>query len=68
LTPRASTPTRGSSSHRLAVAEDHLLSKGAHEGRRLQHYCAPLIAAEAGRKKLLELFNSGRIHDSVMHR
>jgi CPA1 family monovalent cation:H+ antiporter len=27
-----------------------------------------LIAVEAGRKKLLELVNSGRIHDIVMHR
>ncbi|HWX31385.1 MAG TPA: hypothetical protein VNZ53_28605 [Steroidobacteraceae bacterium] len=54
--------------HRLAVAEDHVLAKGSHEERRLQHYRAVLIAVEAGRKKLLELFNSGRIHDIVMHR
>jgi hypothetical protein len=54
--------------HRLAVAEDHALAKGSHEEQRLQHYRAVLIAVVAGRKKLLELFNSGRIHDSVMHR
>jgi CPA1 family monovalent cation:H+ antiporter len=54
--------------HRLAIAEDHVLAKGPHEERRLQHYRAILIAVEAGRNKLLELFNSGRIHDSVMHR
>lgn len=54
--------------HRLAMAEDHVLAKGSHEERRLQHYRAVLIAVEAGRSKLLELFNSGRIHDSVMHR
>jgi hypothetical protein len=41
---------------------------GSHEERRLQHYRAVLIAVEAGRKKLLELVNSGRIHDIVMHR
>ncbi|UFX43912.1 Na+/H+ antiporter [Bradyrhizobium sp. 41S5] len=54
--------------HRLAVAEDHALAKGVHEERRLQHYRAVLIAVEAGRNRLLELFNAGRIHDSVMHR
>lgn len=54
--------------HRLAVAEDHVLAKGPHGERRLQHYRAVLIAVEAGRSKLLELFNAGRIHDSVMHR
>jgi Na+/H+ antiporter len=54
--------------HRLAVAEDHVLAKGSHEERRLQHYRAVLIAVEAGRKKLLDLFNTGQIHDSVMHR
>lgn len=54
--------------HRLAVAEDHALAQGSHETSRLQHYRAILVAVQAGRNKLLELFNSGRIHDSVMHR
>ncbi|WP_426419645.1 Na+/H+ antiporter [Bradyrhizobium genosp. A] len=54
--------------HRLAIAEDHVLAKRPHEERRLQHYRAILIAVGAGRNRLLELFNSGRIHDSVMHR
>ena len=45
-----------------------VLANGSHEERRLQHYRVVLIAVEAGRKKLLELFNSGRIHDIVMHR
>ncbi|WP_027535251.1 hypothetical protein [Bradyrhizobium sp. WSM3983] len=49
------------------MAEDHVLAKGSHEERRLQHYRAILIAVEAG-NRLLELFNSGRIHDTVMHR
>lgn len=53
--------------HRLAVAEDHMLAKEAHEERRVQHYRAVLIAAGAGRRRLLELFNDGQIHDSVMH-
>ncbi|RFB81582.1 Na+/H+ antiporter [Methylovirgula sp. 4M-Z18] len=54
--------------HRLSAAEEHALAKESHGERRLQHYRAVLIAVEAGRRKLLELFNSGRIHDSVMHR
>lgn len=54
--------------HRLAVAEDHVLAKETHEERRLQHYRAVLIAAKAGRKQLLQLFNRGQVHDSVMHR
>ncbi|MET4476711.1 Na+/H+ antiporter [Bradyrhizobium sp. F1.13.3] len=54
--------------HRLAVAEDHVRAGGPHRERRLQHYHAVLIAVEAGRRKLLELFDTGGIHDSVMHR
>jgi len=54
--------------YRLTVAEHHALIKEPHENRRLQHYRAILIAVEAGRKKLLELFNAGQIHDSVMYK
>jgi Na+/H+ antiporter len=54
--------------YRLAAAEDHLRAKETHEERRLQHYRAVLIAVEASRKKLLELFNTGQVHDNVMHR
>ena len=54
--------------HRVTAAEAHAVAKGPHEQRRLQHYRAVLIAVEAGRGRLLDLFNSGRVHDSVMHR